>query len=225
MIGHRTWSCDIHDAIGPSPVKYGGGMGRWEPNPRDRLMRSALVLFGERGYDNTTVADIAQHAGLTKSSFFRLFTDKREVLFSRQEELEHLLVTAVAEAPANASAMELILTALTSLESFYVNDRRDFAIALQKVLANNTELQERELLKRVYLARSMARAMRERGVDDATAGLAAEIAVMILYDAFAAWSEPQNDKRFETLAKTSLRRILDSARHLGMEIGGKHSAV
>ena len=55
-------------------------MGRWEPNARDRLQRAALELYSEHGFDQTTVAEIAQRAGLTERTFFRHFADKREVV-------------------------------------------------------------------------------------------------------------------------------------------------
>ena len=56
-------------------------MGRWEPNARERLQRAALELYSEQGFDQTTVAEIAQRAGLTERTFFRHFADKREVVF------------------------------------------------------------------------------------------------------------------------------------------------
>ena len=57
-------------------------MSRWEPDARGRLEKAALALYGERGFENTTVAEIADRAGLTERTFFRYFTDKREVLFA-----------------------------------------------------------------------------------------------------------------------------------------------
>ena len=62
-------------------IKYDRGMTRWEPNARGRLERAALELYGERGFEQTTVAEIAERAGLTERTFFRHFADKREVLF------------------------------------------------------------------------------------------------------------------------------------------------
>ena len=69
-------------------------MARWEPNARERLERAALALFTERGFDATTVAEIADRAGLTKSTFFRHFADKREVLFGGQDLLVQLFSDA-----------------------------------------------------------------------------------------------------------------------------------
>ncbi|WP_308206635.1 helix-turn-helix domain-containing protein [Paractinoplanes hotanensis] len=74
-------------------------MGRWEPNAKSRLRQAAMDLYAERGFDQTTVAEIAERAGLTERTFFRHFTDKREVLFAGSERLHELLVESVATSP------------------------------------------------------------------------------------------------------------------------------
>jgi AcrR family transcriptional regulator len=63
-------------------------------------MVAAITLFAEQGYQATTVSEIAERAGLTQRTFFRYFTDKREVLFSGSQELGRLWLEAVAAAPA-----------------------------------------------------------------------------------------------------------------------------
>ena len=79
-------------------------MGRWEPNARGRLEQAAMELYLERGFDQTTVAEIAERAGLTERTFFRHFADKREVLFAGAGALQELLVSAVAGAPDSGGA-------------------------------------------------------------------------------------------------------------------------
>src|SRR2546423_12995312 len=81
-------------------------MARWEPGARERLVVAAVDLFTEQGYDATTVAQIAERAGVTKSTFFRHFPDKRELLVAGQETLSHLLAEGIAGAPAGASPLE-----------------------------------------------------------------------------------------------------------------------
>ena len=63
-------------------------------------MSAAIELFDEQGYEATTVAEIAERAGLTKRTFFRYFSDKREVLFSGSQELQRLWLEGLAAAPA-----------------------------------------------------------------------------------------------------------------------------
>ncbi len=88
------------------------GMSRWEPNARGRLEQAALELYVERGFEQTTVAEIAERAGLTERTFFRHFADKREVLFAGAGTLRELLVSAVAGAPASAAPIEAVAAAL-----------------------------------------------------------------------------------------------------------------
>src|SRR6185312_8615863 len=84
------------------------GMSRWEPNARGRLEQAALDLYGERGFEQTTVAEIAERAGLTERTFFRYFADKREVLFGGSDEVRDALVEAVAAAPEPASPLAAV---------------------------------------------------------------------------------------------------------------------
>ena len=87
-------------------------MGRWEPNARGRLEQAALDLYLERGFEQTTVAEIARRAGLTERTFFRHFADKREVLFWGSGALQEVLVGAVAGAPPSAAPIDAVAAAL-----------------------------------------------------------------------------------------------------------------
>src|ERR1700729_4554814 len=87
-------------------------MARWEPGARERMVLAAVDLFTEQGYDATTVAQIAERAGVTKSTFFRHFPDKRELLVAGQETLGRLLAEGIAEAPVGASPLEAVAAGL-----------------------------------------------------------------------------------------------------------------
>jgi AcrR family transcriptional regulator len=102
------------------------GMVRWEPDSRGRLEKAALELYGERGFENTTVAEIAARAGLTERTFFRHYTDKREVLFWGAGALQELLVNAVADAPAVASPIDAVAAALETAGAM-LQQRREYA--------------------------------------------------------------------------------------------------
>ena len=161
-------------------------MGRWEPDARGRLERAALELYVERGYDNTTVAEIAERAGLTERTFFRYFADKREVLFSGSAVLQELLVDAVAAAPATFSPIDAVAAAIESAGAL-LQERREGARLRQTVIAANAELRERELIKLASLASALADALRQRGVKDPDATLAAEAGVTVFRVAFERW--------------------------------------
>src|SRR5882757_6173523 len=136
-------------------IEYHRLMARWEPDSRGRLEQAALALFGERGFENTTVAEIAARAGLTERTFFRYFADKREVLFSGSGILQDLLVSAVASAPDASAPIDAIAAALETAGA-RLQERREFAWQRQTVIAANAELQERELIKLASLAAALA---------------------------------------------------------------------
>ena len=132
-------------------------MTRWEPNARGRLEQAALELYAERGFERTTVADIATRAGLTERTFFRHFADKREVLFAGAEELQELLVGTAAGARRPRTPIEAVAAALEAVSGWF-RDRRERARRRQAVIAANAELQERELVKLASVAAGARRA-------------------------------------------------------------------
>ena len=191
-------------------------MGRWEPNARERLERAALALFAEHGYDATTVAQIADRAGLTKSTFFRHFADKREVLFGGQDMLAEVFSKAITTAPP-ATPVGWLAAALAAAAVAFTPDRHDLAPQRRAVIAANSDLQERELLKRARLAAVMAEALRERGTDDVTARLAAEVGVLAFSTTYARWAAPDNPQTFTEIAHATLRDLRVRAATLGTD--------
>ncbi|MGN9788555.1 helix-turn-helix domain-containing protein [Nonomuraea sp. ZG12] len=164
-------------------------MARWQPKASERLALAALELFAERGYENTTVIDIAQRAGLTKSTFFRHFQDKREVLFGG-DTMTGLLVEAIAAAPATATPFEAVAHALDAAgREAFTPARREFSARRRAVIAANPELQEREALKGLGLTAAMTGALKRRGVPDLTAYVAAELGALAGKIAYERWSE------------------------------------
>jgi AcrR family transcriptional regulator len=182
-------------------------MPRWEPDAAERLVGAALELFVEQGYDDTTVAQIAERAGLTKSTFFRHFPDKREVLFGGQDEFFGLPVQAIAAAPSAAEPLEAVGAGLQALAGVFTAERHPFASTRQGIIAANPELQEREALKRAAFAAAMRRALRRRGVTEPAATLGAELGVLAFRAAFARWADPANEQDFGQLALQALEEL------------------
>ena len=171
-------------------------MGRWEPGARQRLVLAAVDLFTEQGYDATTVAQIAERAGVTKSTFFRHFPDKRELLVAGQESMCRLLSEGIAEAPDGASPMVAVAAALERASTMMGPDNRELGPRIKAAVASSTELQERDALKTVSLAAAMTTALLARGVPEMTAHLAGELGVLAFKQGYARWSEsPQDDGR------------------------------
>jgi AcrR family transcriptional regulator len=167
-------------------------VGRWQPDARGRLMQAALELFGDHGYDATTVAEIAERAGLTKRTFFRYFADKREVLFWGAADLQALIVSAVTAAPAEASPLDAVAAGLDAAAGMFA-DMREHSARRRRVIAAHPELQERERIKLAALAEAVAVALRGRGVGDPAAILAAEAGVAVFRVAFERWVESSGD--------------------------------
>ena len=161
-------------------------MGRWEPDARGRLERAALELYAERGFEQTTVAEIAERAGLTERTFFRHFADKREVLFAGGEVLRELLVGAVAGASDSVAPIEAVAAALEAAGAL-LQERREYARQRQAVIAANAGLRERELIKLASLASALAGALRLRGVTEPAASLTAEAGIAVFKIAFERW--------------------------------------
>ena len=187
-------------------IMYTQDMGRWQPEAPSRLEHAAMELFSERGFDQTTVADIAARAGLTERTFFRHYADKREVLFSGSTFFSGRLVQSVADAPADARPIEMIATVLETATEFF-EERLEHARRRQSIIDAHPDLQERELIKLASLAASLAEAMRQRGVADTPARLAAETGVAVFKIAFDRWIDTKNAAPFSEIIRDSLAQL------------------
>jgi AcrR family transcriptional regulator len=187
-------------------ITYDHGMGRWEPNARERLERAAMELYGERGFEQTTVAEIAARAGLTERTFFRHFADKREVLFWGAAALQELFVSTAAGAPESAAPIDAVAAALAAAGAL-LQERRDGARQRQAIIVANAELQERELIKMATLAAALADTLRQRGVSDPAASLAAEAGIAVFKIAFERWVADPAQPDLPQLMQESLTEL------------------
>jgi len=163
-------------------------MARWEPDSRGRLQEAALALFVEQGYDQTTVAQIADRAGVTERTFFRHFADKREVLFAGGAGLQELMLDGLGSTPADAAPLDAVGAALHATTPMFAK-LRPFSARRAGVVAAHAELRERELLKLTSLAEALAGALRDRGVAEPAASLAAQTGLAVFHVAFGRWIE------------------------------------
>jgi AcrR family transcriptional regulator len=187
-------------------INYDQRMTRWKPDSHGRLEQAALALYGERGFESTTVAEIAARAGLTERTFFRHFADKREVLFAGAGALQELLVSAVAGAPDSVAPIDAVGAALEAAGAL-LQQRREYARQRQAVIAANAELQERELIKLASLASAIADTLRRRGVSDPAATLTAEAGVAVFRVAFERWVEETNQRDLPRIIRDSLDEL------------------
>ncbi|MGW5349532.1 TetR/AcrR family transcriptional regulator [Streptomyces sp. NPDC004031] len=178
-------------------------MGRWEPDTPGRLAKAALDLYSERGYEQTTVAEIAGRAGLTERTYFRHYADKREVLFAGSAVLQEVFVTAVTGAPDGAGPLRAVAAGLDAATALFA-DRRDFACKRQAVVMANADLLERELIKLATLSAALSAALRERGVPEPAATVAAEAGVAVFKVGFERWVAPDETRGLPELVRGTL---------------------
>jgi AcrR family transcriptional regulator len=178
---------------------------------------AAVDLFAEQGYDATTVTQIAERAGVTKSTFFRYFPDKRELLSAGQETLSTLLTEGIAEAPEGATPLAAVAAGLVRAAAMMGPAKRELAPRLKAAIAASAELQERNALKNASLGAAMASALVARGVPEPTAALAAELGVLAFGRAYAAWSQTDGAGE-DDLARYALA-ALDELRAASASLG------
>jgi len=183
-------------------------MVRWRPGARERLQAAALELFATRGFEQTTAAEIAQAVGLSERSFFRLFADKREVLFYGQEQFVQAFLDGAKAAAPDASPLEVIISALNSAATLFPDERRSTSRTRQTVIEQNPALQEREQHKLAGLATAVAAGLRARGVGEPTATLAAESGATVFGIAFSQWIRDDETRSLAAIVSDVLDELL-----------------
>jgi AcrR family transcriptional regulator len=183
-------------------------MARWEPDARGRLEKAAMELFQKRGYVQTTVEEIAAHAGLTERTFFRYFADKREVLFSGSKALEKSIVDRIASAPREASPLDVVAGALEAAGA-ELEALRDptFVRARHALVVKHAEIQERELIKLASLAAAVTRALHARGVAEPAASLAAETGIAVFKIGFERWVSQRKPRDLAGQIRAALKTL------------------
>ena len=180
--------CDINVALMSWCVitLYRLPVPRWEQGSEERLRAAALQLFREQGFENTSVVEIARRARVTNRTFFRYFSDKREVLFADADDLRAALVAGVLRAPGVADPLRVVVRVLAQHDWEGLAPRRSLR-ERQAVIAANSELLERDLVKQHVMALEFADALARRGVDEGVARIAARVGVQVFLTAYERW--------------------------------------
>ena len=180
-------------------------MGRWQPDASGRLAQAAMELYAEQGFEATTVADIAERAGLTERTFFRYFADKREVLFGGSHLLQDTLIAGLRGTDPSAAPIEQVVTAVEAADQFFTDP--GYSRQRQAIIAGHPDLRERELIKLASLGAAFADALRSRGVKEPTASLTAEAGVAVFKVAFERWIDETNTRGFADLVHDSFAEL------------------
>ena len=169
-----------------------------------------MTLFGERGYDEVTVADIAARAGLTKRSFFNHFTDKREVVFAGLDGFQAMVLDVLAGADPGLDPLDAAVAALTQAGEAMTAGYPEFARARQDLIGSSPELRERDLMKTAAITAAVADALARRGAADREAAFAAQAAAMVFTAAVDEWSRQPELGLSATIAEAlrDLRAVL-----------------
>lgn len=188
-------------------------MARWEPDAYGRIRQAALELFTDQGFENTTVAQITERAGLNRRTFFHHFADKREVVFASPPEDGEVMVAEIRAQPDSVDALHAAAAGLARAADQLFEQHREVAIKRRRIVDASPELQERDMLKRATMADTIAAALRDRGIPEQAAVVAAWSTVAVFYLALARWTDPANDRTFAHLIHAVLDEFVDTAVH------------
>jgi AcrR family transcriptional regulator len=186
-------------------------MPRWDPCAEDRLREAALELFLEHGYENVTVTQITERAGLTRRSFSRYFTDKRDVLFAGSDQLPAVLARSVRQAESTLAPFEALLAALVNVAGA-LSDQAALVAQRRAVVRASPELQERGHTKFAAVTDAVAAALRDRGTAESEATLLAQVGVAIFRTALERWTDQPDDVGLPA-------RIQEAAAELAASLG------
>ncbi len=167
-----------------------------------------MELFSDRGYEQTTVAEIAECAGLTERTFFRHYSDKREVLFGGGTQFRDSFVGKLEQTSDAINPLQAVTIAAQSAGAALEESRgREFAAARQRIITANPELRERELIKIADVTAAIAEVLRGRGVAEPDASMTAELGMAGFRVGFERWVAPGERRTLPGLIHEALGRV------------------
>ncbi|MGU3411049.1 TetR family transcriptional regulator [Microbacterium sp. M1A1_1b] len=181
-------------------------MARWAPDSRERLRAAAMELFAERGFAATTVPDIVDRAGLTRRTFFRHFSDKREVFFG-DDEIPAIATRMLEAAPRDLEPFTVVLRGLHDLAEHRFEPRRTEIRAARRIIDGEPALLERDLRKQADLRVAVRDGFLGRGEEPLTAEVLAGMTVELFQTALTAWSADETDAPFGVHLDRSAERM------------------
>ncbi|MEY9853292.1 AcrR family transcriptional regulator [Leifsonia sp. EB41] len=186
-------------------------MSRWEPGGEERLRAAAIELFLEFGYENVTVAQIADRAGLTRRTFSRYFADKRDVLFAGSERLPDALAEALRRMDPSVAPYPAMLQALVDVGGVLGERVAEHAAERREIIAGSPELQERGQAKFAAAAAALATALRERGAEPSAAQLFADVGIAIFRRGFEQWTENGREADLASCIRDAAGQLAEAA--------------
>lgn len=168
-------------------MKSPGRAGRPKASSRETLAEAACELFLERGYDATSIADITQRVGVSRSSFFNYFASKSDVLWSG-------LDARIADAETALAALGTAATE-AAVHGILVDAVHDFApdplaLALRNAAAMGLEgeLVRDASIRSAQLATAVSEAVAAAGAERITAEIVGAAYAAAVLAALRAWA-------------------------------------
>jgi len=192
--------------LSPFALCYTRAMGRWQPDALLRLRQAAMELFQERGYEGTTVEEIAQRAGLTQRTFFRYFADKREVLFAGTGEFETKIVEGVRDS-TEIDPLARVVGAFDAVAKVYFDARTEAVRQRRLIIESSPELQEREVLKLGRVVSQVAVVLQSQGQDPSAAQFISELGMLVFRSSFAIWASGTTRETLAATIHATLERL------------------
>jgi AcrR family transcriptional regulator len=154
---------------------------------RNRIIAAADALFAERGFDSVSVTDIAERAEVGRTTFFRHFGDKTEVVFAKEQAMFDAITDAASTAWTPAQSVDSLAGALSALEPLVMQLCRQATADLAAyerhtlLLSAHEGLRAREALKNQHIANELARVLLEHDARPVVATMAAQLALACYY--------------------------------------------
>lgn len=196
----------------PSGTKSAPGLrARKRQQTRERLTRAAMALFLERGFDATTLDDIAEAAEVSRRSFFHYFASKEDVVFAWQDESSRAFLDAVAARPADEPMLVAAENAVCDMVGMISPSE---ALAMAKLKHDNEALRAYDQIKYEKLERELAATLARRvpAKADKSAKLEARLAAMIATGAMRIGAELWAEEGGRDKPEKQARRIFAAIR-------------
>jgi AcrR family transcriptional regulator len=182
---------------------------RKQRQARQRIIEAARELFLERGFDGVSVGDIAERAEVGRTTFFRHFGDKQEVVFAKEQELLDTITAAGQDdgtpAPRSAAeAVEQLRPVVLAVCAQATADPDDYTRHFQ-LIEQHPVLRTRDAVKMQQIADNLSDLLVRRGSDEATARLAGQIALACYQTARRLGNNPRT---LVDETRTAFRRVL-----------------
>lgn len=171
----------------PEPASSTGLRERKKLAARAAIVDAALDLFADRGFDQTTVADIAERAGVSPATVARYFPAKESLLFSERDDRITKLRESVAARPEDESPYRAVLAAIHE-QPWVVGDTESRLLRSRLAVARSPTLRGQAAVVLANWREQIATAMERRGLDPVQANVVATVSTALLDECMDRWA-------------------------------------